>query len=135
MTVQSLENKIFLNSTQNSPTIQQINDSIIEAIQDIKGKDIIKMDLQKLDKSPADFFIICSGESSTQVNAIANSVYKKVKEDLNVLPNHVEGKNNAQWVLVDYFNTVVHIFHPEAREFYELEDLWSDAESTTYENL
>jgi len=112
-----------------------LNDTIVDAIQDIKGNNIIKLDLRKLDGAPTEYFIICEGDSSTQVRAIAENVSKRVREDLAVSPSSKEGVDNANWVLVDYFNTVVHVFYPETRNFYELEDLWSDAEITEYQNL
>ncbi len=114
---------------------QELNDLIIDAIQDIKGQNIIKLDLRELGEAPTDFFIICEGESTTQVNAIASNIQKVIKEELGGLPSHVEGKQGGFWVLVDYFTTMVHIFHPEKRAFYELEDLWSDAKITEYTNL
>lgn len=112
-----------------------LNDLIIDAIQDIKGKHIKKLDLRKLDDASADFFIICEGDSTTQVKAIADNVYQRVKDELGVLPSHREGVLGAKWVLVDYFDTVLHVFHPETRAFYDLDDLWSDADVTEYENL
>lgn len=113
----------------------ELNPLIIDAIQDIKGKNIVSLDLRKLDEAPADFFIICEGDSTTQVSAIAGNIHKRVKNELGVIPGHREGMTNSKWVLVDYFNTVVHIFYPETRKFYELEDLWSDAEITEYAEL
>jgi len=110
-----------------------INDVIISAIQDIKGKKIVKLDLRRLHDAPTDFFIICEGDSNTQVRAISDNIYRKMKDNFGVSPTHIEGSGNSHWVLVDYFDTVVHIFHPEARAFYELEDLWSDAELTYIE--
>lgn len=115
--------------------LNELNDLIIESIQDIKGQNIVKLDLRKLEDKPADFFIICEGESTTQVSAIANNVVKRLKYEADNRPLHVEGKQFSQWVLVDYFNIVLHVFHPDSRAFYELEDLWCDAEFTTYENL
>lgn len=112
-----------------------LNDLIIDAIQDIKGKHIKKLDLRKLDDASADFFIICEGDSTTQVKAIADNVYQRVKDELGIIPAHREGVAGARWVLVDYFDTVVHVFYPETRAFYELEELWSDAEITEYEDL
>ena len=122
----------IINATTSS---QELNDLIIDAIQDIKGKNIVKLDLRHLDESPTDFFIICEGESSTQVKAIAANIQKCIKQKLQTLPSYVEGAQSAVWVLVDYFTTVVHVFHPEKRVFYELEDLWSDAQFTEYANL
>jgi ribosome-associated protein len=114
---------------------KEFNHLIIESIQDIKGKNIVKLDLRKLDESPADFFIICQGDSTTQVSSIASNVQKRIKEEFGILPSHVEGKTSQNWVLVDYFSTIVHVFYPETRSFYELEELWGDAEHTSYENL
>ena len=124
-----------MSKQQSQISIDEINDKIVESIQDVKGKSIVKLDLRKLSASPAEFFIICEGDSSTQVKAISSRLYKNLRETFGILPNHIEGKDNGEWVLVDYFNTVVHIFYPEARKFYELEELWSDAEITNYEDL
>lgn len=120
---------------QQKPNLDALNDLIIDSIQDIKGKNIVKLDLRILGDGPADYFIICEGTSSTQVKAISDNIQKRLKEELGVYPNHVEGTRNALWICMDYFNTVVHIFHPESRTFYELEDLWSDAKVTQYDSL
>jgi len=107
---------------------------IIEGIRDIKGKNIIKIDLTKLDDGPTDVFIICEGESTTQVNAIAQNIQKRLKENqIRVL--HAEGQRDGRWVLLDYFEVVVHVFHPETREYYDIEDLWSDGDFTEYQEL
>lgn len=116
-------------------SIEELNELIIDSIQDIKGKKVVKLDLRAIDEAPADFFIICEGESSTQVKAIAANIRKRVKEETGMLPAHMEGTQAALWVLVDYFNTIVHVFYPEKRAFYELENLWSDASITEYESL
>jgi ribosome-associated protein len=113
----------------------QFNEMIIDAIRDIKGKHILKLDLRNLNDAPVDFFIICEGESTTQVRGISESIIRKIKELAGIFPSHVEGSKQAQWILVDYFNVVVHVFHPEARNFYELEELWNDAKTTEYEDL
>ena len=101
-------------------------EKIIEAIQDTKGEDITK-----IENSAADYFIICSANSNTQVNAIAGNIEKKVRNELKNRPWHVEGTENAMWILVDYISVVVHIFQKHIREFYDLEDLWSDAQITS----
>ena len=95
----------------------------------------MKLDMSNLDDAPADYFIICSGDSTTQVKAISGNVSRRIKEELSITPSHIEGTNDARWCLVDYFDIVVHVFHPEAREFYDIEDLWSDAEITSYEDV
>lgn len=118
---------------QNSRSdIEKLNDLIIDSIQDIKGKKIVKLDLRSLDDAPTDFFIICEGDSNTQVKAISNNVHKRLKQELETAPYHIEGTNNSLWVLMDYFSTVVHIFYSETRTFYELEELWGDAKFTEY---
>ena len=112
--------------------VEQLNHWIIEGIRDKKGKHIVQLDLRHLDDAPADFFIICEGDSNVHVKAISDSIYKKVKEELYQMPTHMEGSVGARWVLMDYFNTVVHVFYPETREFYQLEHLWSDARVTEF---
>lgn len=114
---------------------EQINHLIVEGIRDKKGKNIVQLDLRKLGEAPADFFIICEGDSNTHVKAISESIYKKVKEELQTMPTHTEGSSTAKWILMDYFNTVVHVFYPETREFYEIENLWSDAEVTEFAEI
>ena len=106
-------------------------EKIIEAIQDTKGEYIKLLDLTKIENSAADYFIICSANSNTQVNAIAGNIEKKVRNELKNRPWHVEGTENAMWILVDYISVVVHIFQKHIREFYDLEDLWSDAQITS----
>lgn len=114
---------------------EDLNEQIIEAIRDIKGKNIVKINLTQVDESPADFFIICEGDSTTQVNAIASNIHKKINEISGMKPFHTEGNREGKWILVDYFETIIHVFHPEAREYYDLEDLWSDGNFTEYQEL
>ncbi|MBL4715614.1 MAG: ribosome silencing factor [Bacteroidetes bacterium] len=106
---------------------------IIEAIQDKKGKEIKLVDLRSVSGAICDYFIICHGESSTQIQAIAESVEKRVKINLNEFPYSKEGIENSEWILLDYVDVVVHLFRRETREFYGIEDLWGDAEITEIE--
>jgi len=129
----NLQEKIVLRKKELSNS--EITELIVDSIQDIKGKNILRLDLRELDDSPADYFIICEGESTTQVNAIADNIVKRLKEDIELRPSHLEGKQSANWVLVDYFDIIVHVFYPETRRFYEIEDLWSDAKQTEYQNI
>jgi ribosome-associated protein len=108
---------------------------IIEGIRDKKGKHIVQLDMRKLDDAPADYFIICEGDSNVHVKAISDGVYGRVKEEMGLMPVHTEGSMNARWILMDYFNVVVHVFYPETRAFYDLEQLWSDAVTTEYADL
>ena len=114
---------------------EQLNHLIVEGIRDKKGKNIVQLDLRRLEDAPADFFIICEGDSNTHIKAISDSVYKKVKEEMHAMPSHTEGTSNAKWVLMDYFNTIVHVFYPETRQFYDIEQLWSDADTTEFADL
>ena len=123
------KNKVLKSSKIN---IDATNELILDSIRDIKGKNIVKLDLRDVSGAPADYFFICEGDSTVQVSSIANNIYKRLKLEENSFPISFEGKNNSTWVLIDYFTTVVHVFHPEARNFYNLEALWSDAEFTNY---
>lgn len=118
-----------------SITTKELNALIIDSIQDIKGKNIVLLDLTQLDEAPADYFIICEGDSTTQVKAIADRVQQRAKQEGFTSPNHVEGQRESLWICVDYFTTVVHVFHKEKRGFYQLESLWSDADYTEFDNL
>ena len=107
--------------------------TILRAIQEKKGEHIVSLDLRKIPEAVSDFFIICEATSTTQVKAIAEHVEYLVKEECDESPYRHEGKNALQWVLVDYVNVVVHIFQPETRKFYRLEEMWSDANSADHE--
>ena len=113
---------------------QLLIDKIVDAIQVTKGEDIMVFDLSKIENSVAETFIICSGNSNTQVSAIAGNIEKKVRNDLQDRPWHVEGTENAMWVLLDYVSVVVHVFQRSIREYYEIEELWGDAQITKIEN-
>ena len=104
---------------------------IIKGIEEVKGSNINILDLRELDKTATDYFIVCDGNSNTQVNAIANSVQKLVSKEIHEKPWHVEGQENAEWVLMDFVNVVVHIFQKPIREHYNIEELWGDAKITT----
>lgn len=110
-------------------------DLIIDAIQDIKGDNIIKIDLRKVKDAPSQFFIICEAESSVKINAITNNIHKRVFSEFGLKPGHMEGGVMAKWNLIDYMSIIVHIFYPETRAFYDLEGLWSDGEFTTFDSL
>ncbi|MFN2457620.1 MAG: ribosome silencing factor [Chitinophagaceae bacterium] len=109
--------------TRNSKILK----TIIRSIQEKKGQHIISLDLRKIHEAVADFFIICEANNQPQIKAIADFVEEEVKKKCGENPYHHEGKQNLQWVLIDYVNVVVHIMTPEARKFYKLEEMWSDA--------
>ncbi len=106
---------------------QELIGAVLEGIENVKGENIVLLDFEDIDTSIADYFIITSANTSTQVNAIANSVERTVRKETNERPIHLEGKENATWILIDYGNVVVHVFQTETREYYDIESLWNDA--------
>ncbi len=107
---------------------------ILDGIEEVKGLDINLLDLRAIDNTVCDYFIICNGTSNTHVNAIVNSVQKTVSKATHDKPWHVEGSDNAEWVLIDYVNVVVHVFQKQTREYYDIEGLWGDAKVTQVES-
>ena len=105
--------------------------AILKAIDEIKGVNIQLLDLREIENTVCDYFIICSGTSNTHVNAISGIVQKQVSKLIKEKPWHVEGEGQAEWILLDYVNVVVHIFQQPIREFYDIESLWGDAKITT----
>ncbi|WP_276370289.1 ribosome silencing factor [Chryseolinea sp. H1M3-3] len=109
---------------------ETLSDVIVKGMQEKKASDIVVMDLRKIKNAVADFFVICSGNSDKQLDAISDSidaeVYKKFQEN----PWHTEGKNNKEWMLLDYINVVAHVFKKDRRSYYALERLWGDADIT-----
>ncbi|SNZ01946.1 ribosome silencing factor [Flagellimonas pacifica] len=107
---------------------------ILHGIEDVKGVDINLLDLREIENTVCDYFIICNGTSNTHVNAIVSSIQKTVSKAIQDKPWHVEGSDNAEWVLMDYVNVVVHVFQKHIREFYDIEGLWGDAKVTMVES-
>ena len=103
---------------------------IIQGIEEVKGENIQLLDLRDIENTVCDYFIICSGNSNTQVKAISGSVQKLVSKQIKDKPWHIEGENNAEWILMDYVHVAVHVFQKQIREFYDLESLWGDAQIT-----
>jgi len=114
---------------------EQLVEAVVEGIQEKKGKNITVLDMREIDGSICQFFVLCDGDSNTQVSAIGDSVEDYVRKKINDKPYHTEGKQNAEWVLVDYVDVVVHVFQRPIRSFYNLEGLWADAKRTDIENL
>lgn len=107
---------------------------ILNGIEEVKGHNINLLDLREIENTVCDYFIICNGTSNTHVNAIVSSIQKTVSRAINDKPWHVEGSDNAEWVLMDYINIVVHVFQKQIREFYDIEGLWGDAKVTVVES-
>ena len=106
---------------------------IIAGIEDVKGQNISILDLRSIENSVCNYFVICDGNSNTQVNAIVNSIQKKVSKSTHEKPYQIEGAENAEWVLIDYINVVVHVFQKHKRAYYDIENLWGDAKITEIE--
>ena len=112
---------------------EELSQLVVKGMQEKKANNIIIMDLRKVKNAFTDFFVVCSGNSDTQVDAIAESVDKEVWEETRNNPRSMEGKANHEWILVDYYDVIVHVFKKDRREFYKLEELWGDAEFTYVE--
>lgn len=119
--------------TEKKSNADQLITVILNGIEDVKGQHINILDLRELENTVCDYFIICEGTSNTQVNAIVNSINKKVSKETKDKPWHIEGSENAEWVLMDYVNVVVHVFQKHIREYYDIESLWGDAKTTEIE--
>ncbi len=119
--------------TNNNNEKELLNKKIIHAIENKKGRDIVVIDLENIENSICDYFIICHATSGRQVEAIANSIDEKVKQELDINPWNTEGYKNAEWIVLDYIDSIVHVFLDEKRNFYQLEKLWADAEQINIE--
>lgn len=111
-------------------TAEELSKIIVKGMEDKKASDIVLMDLRGVGNSFTDFFVICSGNSDTQIEAISESVEEQVYKSNKEKPWKSEGKSNLQWILMDYVNVVAHIFLKDKREFYGIEELWGDAKVT-----
>ncbi|MCF8301641.1 MAG: ribosome silencing factor [Bacteroidales bacterium] len=109
-----------------------LSETLVNGIQKKKGKEIVRLDLTNVANAVSDYFIICHGTSKTQVEAIADAVEEEAGKNLGMDPWHKEGFENAEWVLIDFVDVVVHIFQEQTRRFYDLEGLWADAEMERY---
>ena len=125
--------------TKNISSPDELISLIVQGIEDIKGQNISLLDLRNIENTVCDYFIICNGNSNTQVNAIVSSVQKNVSKNIREKPYQIEGVENAEWVLMDYVNVVVHVFQKHKREYYDIENLWGDAKiteiETSYKNI
>ena len=105
----------------------ELCEAIVEGMKENKANDIVILDLRHLESAVCDYFVLCSGDSTTHVDGISNAVTRYVRKSIKEKPWHIEGKTNSDWILLDYINVVGHIFYKEARSFYDIEELWSDA--------
>lgn len=123
------------NKPNNNAAVDNLTKCVINAIQDVKGQKITDINLESLESAPASRFIICQGKSTTQVSAIADNIREHTINELHIKPYNIDGYRNSQWIVLDFGTVMVHIFMPEYRLLYNLEDLWSDAEVTEIPDL
>jgi len=114
---------------------EQIVEKIVEGIQERKGKNIVVVNLTKLQEAPCSFFVICEGDSNVHVNAIGMSIKEYVREKINEKPFATDGFENSEWIAMDYGQIIVHVFQRHTRAFYDIEHLWSDAKLTKIKDL
>ena len=117
-----------------SDNTEQVVLTIVESMQELKAKDVVSLDLKDIHTAVTDYFVICHAQSKTQVSAIADKILDDLRDNMRVKPYHYEGFENAEWILIDYVDVVVHVFLEPKRGFYQLESLWADAERTSYED-
>lgn len=111
-----------------------LSEIAVHGIQEKKGNDIVRLDLRSLNSAASDYFVVCNADSATQVKAIADSVEDEIYKKTQTNPWKKEGQENAEWIILDYFDVVVHIFKTDKRNFYGIEDLWGDAQTTSYQS-
>jgi ribosome-associated protein len=114
---------------------EQLSQCIVEGMKENKAKDITVLDLRETGSSVCDFFVLCSGDSTTHVDGITNALKRYTRKTMKEKPWKAEGERNSEWVLLDYVDVVAHVFYKDARSFYELEELWSDAKRQDIPNL
>lgn len=116
-------------------TSEELVKAVIEGIQERKGKNITVLDMRSIENMISEYFVICEGDSNIHVDAVSDSIEDFVRKDVGEKPFHIEGQQNAEWILLDYMNVVVHVFQKPIRSYYSLEELWADAERTDVEEL
>ena len=119
--------------THETDNTEQVVAAIVDTMQGLKAKDIVSLDLRDIHSAVTDYFVICHAQSKTQVSAIADRILDDLRDN-GVKPYHYEGFENAEWILIDYIDVVVHVFLEPKRDFFQLESLWADAERTSYED-
>lgn len=124
-----------MKKTRTTTPAERLVNAVVLGMQEVKGRDVVHLDLRNVPNTICDHFVICHGDSDTQVEAIAGSVDRFARERAGEKPWHTEGQESKGWVIIDFVDVVVHIFHREKRNYYQLEQLWSDAIRNTYENV
>ena len=107
----------------------------IKGIQDKKGKDITTISLKEIEGSLFDYYIVCTGNSPSHIDSITDAIEQEIKQSVGLKPKRIEGLQNCQWVLLDYFDVIIHVMLEETRDFYKIEQMWKDAPQTHLENI
>lgn len=123
------QNTVMPKKKKNSDS-EKLSKAVVAGMQEKKAQDIVVMDMREIKNAVADFFVLCSGSSDKQLEAIARSIDEEVEKKIKESPWHTEGKNNKEWMILDYISVVAHVFRKDRREFYALEKLWGDAHIT-----
>lgn len=116
-------------------TVEELKEAIIEGALEKKARDVIALNLQKVSNASTDYYVVCHGQTDRQTDAIAKSIEETVFNKLGIWPYHSEGYQNGEWILLDYFDIVAHIFVERQRHFYAIEDLWADAQVEEYQTI
>lgn len=124
----------FMRKRHLTDDTEVIHKLVVETMQDKKAKEIVSLNLKKIHTAVTDYFVICHGNSKTQVDAIAQSILENVKKECGAMAYNKEGFENSEWILIDYVDVVVHVFLESTRSFYQLEKLWADAEKLTFDD-
>jgi len=114
---------------------KELIEKITEGIQEKKGKNIVIADLTNIGDTICKYFVICQGNSPSQIGAIVDSIKEHTRKEMNIKPIAVDGLRNAEWVAMDYADVLVHVFLPDIREYYNLENLWADAKLITIPDI
>ena len=117
-----------------SDNAEKVLEVVVKSMQEGKGKDIVSLDLKKIGSAVTDYFVICHGNSHTQVDAIAQKILENIKKECGANAYNKEGFENSEWILIDYVDVVVHVFLESTRNFYKIETLWADAKATTHDD-
>ncbi|MFZ4262888.1 ribosome silencing factor [Sphingobacterium sp. HJSM2_6] len=123
-----------MSKNKKSSLSEMLAEVVIHGMQEKKGNEIVRMDMREVNSTLSDFFVICHADSTVQVNAIAKSVEDEVYKTLGQDPWHKEGQGNGEWILLDFIDVVVHVFKTEKRSHFRLEDLWGDAQVSSYQS-
>ena len=124
-----------MSEKSNDTSVEAILKAIIKGAQDKKGKELKSLDLRKLTKASTDYYVVCHGQTDRQASAIAKSIEETVFKECGIWPYHSEGYENKEWILLDYFHIVAHIFVEKHRQFFAIEDLWADAQIEEFETI